>query len=303
MDTHALSAAFQSVKANNGCAGVDGVTIGQFEHDLNANLFALGEELRRGTYFPLPLMKIQVAKKNGEPRALCIPAVRDRVAQKAVLDLLEPVVEKEFETCSFAYRKGRSVRQAVYKIKEYYDNGYRYVVDADIDAFFDTVDHGLLTEKFRRVVADATIRTLIDLWIKAEVWDGTALSVIEKGIPQGSAISPMLANLFLDELDEEMLQKGLKFIRYSDDFVILCKTPEAAVQALELTEQVLDGLLLSLDEKEIVSFDKGFKFLGVVFLKSMIMQPFEVQQKHRKVLSYPGPFNLNAYLLKKKKDW
>ena len=298
-----LKSAFQSVKANHGCAGVDGVTIGQFEKDLQANLFALSEELKRKTYFPLPLMKIQVAKKNGEPRNLCIPVVRDRVLHRAVLNLIEPVVEKEFETCSFAYRKGRSVKQAVFKIKEYYDKGFRYVVNADIDAFFDTVDHALLIKKFRHVVTDANIQRLVELWIKADVWDGTTLSVIEKGIPQGSAISPILANLFLDELDEEMLQKGLKFIRYSDDFVILCKSPKAAANALELTEQVLENLLLELDEKEIVSFDKGFKFLGVVFLKSMIMKPFEVQQKNRKVLSYPGPFNLTAYLLKKKKGW
>lgn len=302
MDVSPLKKAFYSVKANHGCAGVDGVTIDQFEQNLDANLFALSQELKHGVYLPLPLMKIQVAKKNGEPRNLCIPVVRDRVVHRAVLNLIEPVVEKEFETCSFAYRKGRSVRQAVYKIKECYDKGYRFVVDADIDAFFDNVDHDLLIEKFRRVVTDANIRKFVELWIKAEVWDGKTLSVIKKGIPQGSAISPILANLFLDELDEAMLQTGYKFIRYSDDFVILCKNPEKAYQALELTEHILESLMLKLDEKEIVSFDQGFKFLGVVFLKSMIMKPFEIQQKNRKVLFYPGPFNMKAYMLKKKKD-
>jgi group II intron reverse transcriptase/maturase len=301
MDSLNLSSAFQSVKANHGCAGVDGVTIEQFESRLKQNLAALRVELEQDRYLPLPLMKIQVSKKNGEPRGLCIPVVRDRVVQKAALDRIEPILEKEFETCSFAYRKGRSVRQAVYKIKEYYDKGYQYVVDADIDAFFDNVDHGLLVKKFRQVVGDTKIQKLVELWIKAEVWDGDTLSIIEKGIPQGSAVSPILANLFLDELDEEMLQKGHKFIRYSDDFVILCKNPKDAQKALQLTKQILENLLLELDEEEIASFDNGFKFLGVVFLKSLIMKPFEVQQKKRKVLFYPGPFNLKAYMLKKKK--
>lgn len=303
MDIPALLTAFQSVKANKGCAGIDGVTIRQFDRNLESNLFTLNKALRRGTYFPLPLIKMQVAKKDGSPRDLCIPAVRDRVAQKAVLNLIEPALEQEFEACSFAYRKGRSVRQAVSKIKEYYDTGYRYVVDADIDDFFNNVDHDLLMKKFGQIVKDAALRRLVAQWIQAEVWDGTALSVINRGIPQGSVISPILANLFLDELDEAMLQKGFKFIRYSDDFVILCKSPDAAEQALAITEQRLEELMLELDEKEITSFNRGFTFLGVMFLKSMIMKPFEVQQKNRKVLFFPKPFNLQAYLLKKEKGW
>lgn len=133
----ALLAAFEDVKDNHGCAGVDGVTIGQFEKRLAVNLAGLRSELNDGTYFPLPLMKIQVAKKNGEPRGLCIPTVRDRVVQTAVLHRINSLFEKEFEECSFAYRQGRSVRQAVMRIKEFHEQGYRWVVDADIDAFFD----------------------------------------------------------------------------------------------------------------------------------------------------------------------
>ncbi len=298
-----LSSAFQRVKDNHGCAGVDGGTIERFEKNLDLNLARLQDELERQIYFPLPFMKILVEKKNGEPRALCIPTVRDRVVETAVLQLIEPVLEKEFEECSFAYRKGRSVKQVVYKIKDYYDKGYRWVVDADIDAFFDSVDHKLLLAKFKQYIHDPHIQRLIELWVTAEIWDGTSLKVCQKGIPQGSPISPILANLFLDELDEELLRKGYKYIRYADDYVILCKKKEDAEKGLELSKQVLEKLLLELDEEEITTFDQGFKYLGVIFLKSMVMKPFEVQKKNRKVLFYPKPFNLDAYLVKKKKEW
>ncbi len=298
-----LPSAFRSVKDNHGCAGVDGVTIKDFEEKLHENLAVLQDELARRTYFPLPLMKILVAKKNGEPRTLCIPAVRDRVVQKAVLQLIEPILEKEFEDCSFAYRQGRSVKQGVYKIKAYYDQGYRWVVDADIDAFFDNVDHRLLLEKFKRVVHDPDIQKLVEQWVRAEIWDGTSLRLLQKGIAQGSAVSPILANLFLDELDEELLQKNYKYIRYSDDFVILCKSPERAASALKLSKQVLEKLLLKLDEEEITDFKHGFKYLGVIFVNSLIMKPFETPKKKNNVLFFPQPFNLDAYLIKKKKGW
>lgn len=294
-----LTEAFQSVKANHGCAGVDGVTIGQFERRLDFNIARLQDELDRGVYFPLPLMQILVAKKNGEPRKLCIPTVRDRVAERAVLDQIGPILEKEFEECSYAYRQGRSVRQVVYKIKHYYNEGFRWVVDADVDAFFDNVSHALMLEKFNRFISDVKIRSLVAQWVKAEVWDGKRLTVLSKGIPQGSALSPILANLFLDELDEAMLAQGYRYLRYADDYVILCKDRRQAFQALELSKKVLADMLLELDDEEVTSFECGFKYLGVVFLGSMVMKPFETQMKQRKILYYPPPLNLKAYLLKK----
>ncbi len=302
-NSSSLSSAFRSVKKNAGCAGVDGVTIARFEKKLDLNLAVLQDELDRQAYFPLPLMKILVAKKDGDPRRLCIPTVRDRVVQKAALNRIEPLLEREFEECSYAYRKGRSIKQVVCKIKEYYDQGYHWVVDADIDAFFDEVNHKLLLSKFDPVVQDPFIRRLVRQWLKAEIWDGTSLTTFEKGIPQGSPISPILANLFLDELDEELLQSGYKYIRYADDYVICCKRREDAECALKLSKSVLEKLLLELDEEDITSFDKGFKYLGVFFVKSMIMTPYDLEKKKRNVLHYPKPFDLETYLLKKKKGW
>lgn len=287
---------FQTVKENHGCSGVDGVTIEHYEANLDINLKIMQNELLEQTYSPLPLLKILVDKGNGEARALCIPTVRDRIIQAAVLKLIEPILDKEFEDCSFAYRKGRSVKQAVYKIKEHYDQGYHWIVDADIDAFFDSVDHALLLAKFKKYVSVPYTQKLIELWLKTEIWDGTSLTVLQKGIPQGSPISPVLANLFLDELDEVFLKRDFRLIRYSDDFVILCKKSEEAKHALQLSKQILEKLLLTLDEEQILSFDDGFKFLGVTFIRSMIMVPFDRPKKEKKVLFYPKPLNLEEYL-------
>jgi RNA-directed DNA polymerase len=303
MDSLSLSAAFQSVKVNDGCAGVDGITIREFESNLNANLFSLCDELERKTYFPLPLMQILVAKKNGEPRKLCIPAVRDRVVQRAVLDRIGPDLEKKFETCSYAYRKGRSVKQVIYQITRYYNEGYRWVVDADIDAFFDTVSHDILHDKMSRLIESPMICSLLSKWVKAEVWDGKHLTALSQGIPQGSAVSPVLANLFLDELDEAMLAAGYKYLRYADDYLVLCKNREEAFHALEFSKEVLENMALRLDDEAVTSFDQGFKYLGVVFLRSMVMKPFETQMKERKIINYPDPFNLEAYLLKRQRGW
>lgn len=300
LSTKTLRTAFEAVKANQGCAGVDGVTIAVFEKKLELNLSMLANELNRNRYTPLPLLKIQVSKKNGEPRGLCIPTVRDRVAQKAVLQSIEPILEKEFEDCSYAYRKGRSVRQVVYKIRSCYQEGFRWVVDADIDDFFDNVDHHRLLIKFDEIIGDGNIRSLIRKWVKADVWDGKQIAMLEKGIPQGSPLSPILANLFLDELDETFLEKGYKYLRYADDFIVLCKNTDEAEKALALSKEKLEELLLVLDEEDIVHFDKGFKYLGVMFIKDMALTPFDAPKRIRDVLYYPPPMDIKAYLATKK---
>ncbi len=296
-----LVVAFERVKVNDGCPGVDRVTIEEFEYDLTANLKRLHNELQNRTYRPLPLLRILVDKGNGEARALCIPAVCDRVAQVFVLDIVEPVLDKEFEVCSFAYRKGHSVKDAVYMIKEYHEQGYNWVVDADIDEFFDSVDHELLLSKFRKYVHIPFIHELLELWLKTEVWDGERLTIPAKGIPQGSPVSPISANLFLDELDEEMLKKEYKIVRYSDDYIVLCKNKDAAVKALQLSKDVLERLLLRLDEEDIVNFNQGFEFLGVTFVRSLIMKPFDNPKKDHKIIHYPGHLDIKGYMRNRKK--
>ena len=285
------------VHDNHGCAGADGVSIEEFEHALKGNLTLLAEEISRRTYRPLPLLKVLVdkGKDDGESRALSIPTVRDRLAQASALNILEPLFEAEFEQCSFAYRKGHSWQQAVQRVRDYYEQGYRWVLDADIDAFFDSVPHDRLLDKVRLVVPDADMNHLISLWVRAEVWDGTKITNLSKGIPQGSAISPMLANLYLDEFDEQLLAQGIRLVRYADDFVILCKTREKAETATQLTEEIPKQMELCLDEADIVSFETGFKFLGVIFLRSDALIPFGKEKKPKKVNYMPPPLNLKAY--------
>ena len=160
--------AWQRVHNNHGCAGVDRVSLQKFERSLSENLSLLAKGLLRESYRPLPLLRILVDKGNGESRTLSIPTVRDRVAQAAALNVLSPLFEAQFENCSFAYRKGYSVRQAIIKVREYYEQGYQWVLDADIDAFFDNVPHKQLLDKVNRLVTDRKVQNLIRLWVKAE---------------------------------------------------------------------------------------------------------------------------------------
>jgi RNA-directed DNA polymerase len=243
------------------------------------------------------LMRIMVdkGKGNGESRPLSVPSVRDRVAQAAALNLLEPYFEAEFEKCSYAYRKGHSWQEAARKVREYYDQGYRWVLDADIDAFFDSVPHRRLMEKVRKIIADGGINNLIESWIRAEIWDGERISILSMGIPQGSPISPVLANLYLDELDEALLSQGIRLVRYADDFVVLSKTAEKAADNAVLIARVLKKLELRMDEADIVSFEKGFKFLGVIFLGGEALVPFGRKRKPKRVVYMPPFLNIRAY--------
>ena len=266
--------AWLKVLDNQGCAGIDGVNLGGFAKHLWRNLETLANEVRYHTYQPKPLLKVEIEKKSGGIRALAIPCIRDRVLQTAVAMVLTPIFEAEFEDISYAYRKGRSVKQAVARIEVLRNQGYQWVVDADIKTFFDQVDHDLLMEQVERLVSDKEILRLIRLWLKSTIVDGKQRYHLKLGLPQGSPISPMLANLFLDTLDEVLLDKEYKIIRYADDFVILCQSEKRAERALQLSKEVLDQLQLCFNQNktEITHFNRGFRFLGVDFIRSLIFK-------------------------------
>ncbi len=270
-----LIRAYDRVEENHGCAGMDGVTVEDFGVNLETNLVALRKEIISGIYKPCPLMRVYIEKKSGKKRPLSIPVVRDRIAQTAAALVLTPIFDEEFEDCSYAYRAGRSVQKAVWKILEYKSQGYNWVVDADISSYFDEIDHALLLGEVGKLVSEQPVIDLIEKWTKVEVWDGAHKFRLHKGVPQGSPISPVLSNLYLDAFDEALLKKGRRLVRFADDFVILSKSRHAAEKALELTEEVLTGLKLRLntDKTRITDFDSGFRFLGVQFIKSLAFRP------------------------------
>jgi CRISP-associated protein Cas1 len=278
------------VEENHGCAGVDRVSVEKYGANLEENIGKLQQALVSGKYRPLPLMRFYIDKPDGGKRPLSVPAVRDRIAQTAAAIVLEPIFEAEFEDVSYAYRKGRSHLQAIQKVGQYYSQGYRWVVDVDIDAYFDEVNHGILIARLGALVKDAQTMKLLIQWIKARIYDGKSLRGVEKGIPQGSPISPLFANLYLDFLDEAMLEQGQKIVRFADDFLILCKNENAARGALELTQDVLAKLQLKLDEdSELTHFDRGFKYLGATFVRSIILQKEPGKGKRKAPVTLPPP--------------
>jgi CRISPR-associated protein Cas1 len=268
-----LYAAWEKVRDNDGMPGVDGVSLEQFGEKLFSRLISLRDSVQTGHYRPQPLLQVTLERPGKKDRHLAVPTVRDRILQTAAARVLAPVLEQEFEHCSYAYRAGRSVPMAVARVAHYRDQGYRWVVDADISSFFDNIDHETLLTKLRRTLPDHSLLPLIELWLAAVIHSpGRQPRLLTKGVAQGSPLSPLLANLYLDELDEALLENDLRLVRFADDFVILCRRLGDAEAALELTENVIESLRLNLnpDKTRIVHFDAGFRFLGVDFIRNLL---------------------------------
>ena len=293
-----LYQAFDRVRENGGCRGADGVTLGDFAERLETELDNLQDRLLRRLYHPYPLLRFEVPKSESKVRSLCVPAVRDRVLQTAVHLVTRPLFEAEFEACSYAYREGRSVRDAVRRVDQLRSQGYRWVVDADIDSFFDNIPHDRLLARLEKMPLDPYVRNLFERWICVEIYDGQRIYPLQRGIPQGSVVSPMLANLFLDELDENLALFGQTLVRYGDDFVILCKSPEQAAEALELTESLLAELELRLqpEKTRTTSFEQGFKFLGAIFLGDSVFLPFDKPERPQAHPTLAPSLDLQTYL-------
>ncbi|HNT67433.1 MAG TPA: reverse transcriptase domain-containing protein [bacterium] len=291
--------AWERVRDNRGCRGSDGETIRGFAQGGFARLQSLVDDIRSGDYAPYPLLRFPVPKRNSSSvRYLSVPTVRDRVAQAAAYLALKDAFEHEFEEVSHAYREGRGVHTALENIRRLRKQGFRYAVDADVAAFFDNVPHERLLAKIDKLFAgDKRLVDLFEKWIRVEVYDGQTIRALDKGIPQGSVVSPMLANLFLDELDETLMHFDRKLVRYADDFLVLSRSPEEAAQNLELTEMVLEEMQLKLNPKktEIVDFDRGFKFLGAIFLLDDFYQPLPKRQKPPPPVELPPPLTLKRY--------
>lgn len=269
-----LSEALDHVTERSDAAGEDGLEPEEFARGAERRLGDLARELVAGRYRPSALAGCLLRKEGGGVRALAIPTVRDRVAQRAVAQVLAAPVDTLLEDCSYAYRKGFSRAGAARALELAYAEGYRYVLDADIESFFDTVDHRLLFAKLHALWPLDPVVGLLEDWLRAPVvFDGRRIER-DRGLPQGGAVSPLLANLFLDEFDEEILEAGFRLVRYADDFVVLAKDLDGARRAQQVvTEALADlGLRLHAEKTAVRAFDDGFSYLGYLFVRSLVLE-------------------------------
>ena len=264
-----LRAAFSQVAANKGAAGVDHVTVRMFDDRLEENLKSLSEDLRTGHYRPQQIRRHHIPKPGSkELRPLGIPTVRDRVVQTAVLMVLEPIFERDFAEHSYGFRPGRGCKDALRRVDHLLKEGYTYVVDADLKSYFDTIPHDRLLALVARRVSDGRALGLIESFLKQGVLDGLREWTPEEGSPQGGCISPLLSNVYLNPLDHLMAQRGFEMVRYADDFVILCRSPEDATRALAAVQRwtAEAGLKLHPEKTKIVDATREpFDFLGYRF--------------------------------------
>jgi RNA-directed DNA polymerase len=264
-----LAAAAARVVANRGAAGVDHVTVEQFSRQADENLKELRERLRQGTFVPQAIRRVHIPKPGStETRPLGIPTVRDRVTQAAIVQVLEPIFERDFAPTSYGFRPGRGCQQALDRVEELLAAGYRYVVDADLKSYFDTIPHGQLLQRLREKVADGRLLALIESFLKAGILEGLQEWTPTAGAPQGAVLSPLLSNIYLDPLDQLLQAQGVEMVRYADDFVILCRTPAAAERVLGQVQAWVEanGLTLHPTKTRIVDAETGtFDFLGYRF--------------------------------------
>jgi RNA-directed DNA polymerase len=298
-----LDRAFRNVRRNRGAAGIDKVSIGMFEANLGQNLLALMRDLKTGTFQPLPGRRVHIPKGPGQTRPLGIPAVRDRVAQEVLRLLLDPLFERVFHDDSYGFRKGRNCHQAVLRVLQLHRQGYTYVLDADIQGFFDNIPHPVIMAGLTAEVADGNILRLVERFLRAGVMEAGVFRPSTVGTPQGGVITPLLANIALNHLDWHLHEHGYCFVRYADDFVVLCRTEAQLHEAHAVVQKQLTslGLTLSAEKTRATQFREGFAFLGFAISSwAVIMRPKAVEKFKTKIRELtPRHHNLDAEVLGK----
>ena len=243
LDKDNLNRAYKRVKANKGAPGVDGMTIEQALPWLKEHDHELTERIRKGHYTPSPVRQVEIPKPDGGVRKLGIPTVVDRIIQQAITQQIMPIFEPLFSEGSYGYRPGRSAKDAIQKIKEYAEAGYTRAVVLDLSKYFDTLNHELLINILRRNVKDERVIQMIKRYLKSGVMENGVVMETEEGSPQGGNISPLLANIYLNEFDQEFSKRGVPCIRYADDIVLLAKSERASERLLESSTKYLEGTL------------------------------------------------------------
>jgi len=270
LDRRNLNEAFKRVKRNKGSHGIDNMTVDELQQYLSEHGAELRESIFSGTYVPKPVRRVEIPKDNGKKRQLGIPTVVDRVIQQAITQVLSPIFEETFSDNSFGFRPGRSAHDAVKKCQEYINQGYKWVVDIDLQAYFDTVNHDILIGLVYKEVKDVRVISLIRKYLKAGVMINGVSKMSEDGVPQGGNLSPLLSNIMLNVLDKELTGRGLKFARYADDCNIYVKSKKAANRVMASITRFIEGKLkLTVNkEKSAVDRPQRLKFLGYSFYYS-----------------------------------
>jgi group II intron reverse transcriptase/maturase len=276
--------AYKNVKRNRGAAGIDKVSIGMYENNLDQNLTALMRKLKTDTYKSKPLRRKLIPKGDGRFRPLGIPAVQDRVAHEVIRTIINPIFEKLFHKSSHGFRRGRGCITAMKELLEYHKQGYKEVVDADIKGFFDNIPHKLIMAMIEREISDGKTLSTIKKFLMAGVIEDGKFVPTKSGTPQGGVISPLLANIVLNHLDWTLDEQGYKFVRYADDFVVLTKSHESAEKALCLVRKCIEedlGLQLSPEKTRLTSFKEGFEFLGFFISSNTITMKDKAVRKFK----------------------
>lgn len=265
-----LQAAWQQVRKRRGAAGIDEISIARFETNAPKYLSELAEQLKTGRYQPAPVRRVEIPKANSGSRPLGIPAVKDRVAQTALKRAIEPIFESSFCASSYGFRPGRGCRGALREVDHWLRQGHTHVVDADFKSFFDSIPHDRLLARVAETVSDGKVLALIDGWLRQDIVHDLKRWTPTSGTPQGAVISPLLANLYLHPLDELLLARGYRMVRYADDFVVLCRSAHEAQAALALIQRWVhdNGLELNMEKTSLVDCcrsGQGFEFLGYRF--------------------------------------
>lgn len=265
-----LNKAFKRVKSNKGSAGVDGVTTEELLKHLKENKEEIIGKIKARKYKPTPVKRVQIPKPNGKMRNLGIPTTTDRVIQQAITQVLSPIYEKKFSNNSYGFRPNRSAHDALLRIKEIADEGYTWVVDLDLEKFFDTVNQSKLIQILSEEIKDGDLISLIHKFLKAGVMENGLKIKSEKGVPQGGPLSPLLANIYLNEADQEFEKWDYKFVRYADDMLIFAKNKKAAERYYKRVKKYLEGnLKLKVnEEKTSIRELKDTKYLGYGFYQN-----------------------------------
>jgi RNA-directed DNA polymerase len=297
--------AWKAVRSNRGAAGVDKISIKKYEQDVEKRLDLLMKSMKtRGAFETLPLKRVFIPKAGSDKlRPLGIPVIDARIAQEIIRQLIDPIFEKQFHNDSFGFRAGRGCHQAVGRVLEHIDDGYKVVVDIDIKGFFDNIPHDIIMTMLCAEIADGNILDILEKFLTSGVMEDGKRVPTEKGTPQGGVISPLLANIVLNYLDWKLAGQGYKFVRYADDIVILVTNKAEAENALDLTKKVLRdlGLEISPEKTKIASVSEGFQFLGFMIKNKTITMRQKSKEKFEKNIEdiTTRSNNLDANVIKK----